>query len=78
MTDEEFLISLPQDLPRDEKIRRLEEWRKENPQPKKEEQPEEVEDKSDLPIGAAGPAGEPPKKEEELEFSFQKKREKAF
>tara|TARA_R100001509_G_scaffold67900_3_gene37697 strand:- start:54 stop:9431 length:9378 start_codon:yes stop_codon:yes gene_type:complete len=67
MTDEEFLISLPQDLPRDEKIRRLEEWRKENPQPKKEEQPEEVEDKSDLPIGAAGPAGEPPKKEEPKE-----------
>ena len=38
MTDEEFLMSLPQDLHRDEKIRRLEEWRQENPQPEVQEE----------------------------------------
>jgi len=67
MTEEEFVMSLPQKMPYDEKKARWEKWKQENPQPKKEEQPKEVEDKSDLPIGAAGPAGEPPKKEEPKE-----------
>tara|TARA_Y100001972_G_scaffold1826_1_gene2109 strand:+ start:5322 stop:14024 length:8703 start_codon:yes stop_codon:yes gene_type:complete len=43
MTDEEFLMSLPQDLLRDEKIRRLEEYRQENPQPEVEEETVEEE-----------------------------------
>ena len=60
-------MSLPQNLTEPQKKERLAKWRQENPQPKKEEQPKEVEDKSDLPIGAAGPAGEPPKKEEPKE-----------
>ena len=60
-------MSLPQGLTEDQKKERVAKWRQENPQPKKEEQPKEVEDKSDLPIGAAGPAGEPPKKEEPKE-----------
>ena len=38
MTEEEFLMSLPQDLDRDEKIARLEQWRQENPQPEVEEE----------------------------------------
>jgi len=38
MTDEEFLMSLPQDLHRDEKIRRLEAYRQKNPQPEVEEE----------------------------------------
>ena len=67
MTEKEFIMSLPQGLTDDQKKERLAKWRQENPQPKKEEQPKEVEDKSDLPIGAAGPAGEPPKKEEPKE-----------
>ena len=41
MTEEEFLMSLPQDLSRDEKIKRLEEWRQKNPQPEVEEEVEE-------------------------------------
>ena len=67
MTEKEFIMSLPQGLTEDQKKERVAKWRQENPQPKKEEQPKEVEDKSDLPIGAAGPAGEPPKKEEPKE-----------
>ena len=67
MTEKEFIMSLPQKLTEDQKNERVAKWRQENPQPKKEEQPKEVEDKSDLPIGAAGPAGEPPKKEEPKE-----------
>ena len=47
-------MSLPQGLTDDQKKERLAKWRQENPQPKKEKQPKEVEDKSDLPIGAAG------------------------
>ncbi len=38
MTEEEFLMSLPQSLTRDEKIQRLEQWRQENPQPEVEEE----------------------------------------
>lgn len=38
MTEEEFLMSLPQSLTQDEKIQRLEQWRQENPQPEVEEE----------------------------------------
>ena len=37
MTEEEFALSLPQNISDDERSRRLEEWRKENPQPEVEE-----------------------------------------
>jgi|TARA_B100000035_G_scaffold119195_1_gene101109 hypothetical protein len=38
MTEEEFLMSLPQSLDPDEKLKRLEQWRQENPQPEVEEE----------------------------------------
>jgi len=41
MTEEEFALSLPQDISDNERTRRLEEWRKENPQPEVEEVVEE-------------------------------------
>jgi hypothetical protein len=37
MTEEEFALSLPQNISDDERSRRLQEWRKENPQPEVEE-----------------------------------------
>ena len=42
MTEEEFLMSLPQSLDPDEKLKRLEQWRQENPQPEVEEEVIEV------------------------------------
>ena len=42
MTEEEFLMSLPQSLNPNEKLKRLEQWRQENPQPEVEEEVEEV------------------------------------
>ena len=41
MTEEEFALSLPQNISDEERTRRLEEWRKENPQPEVEEVVEE-------------------------------------
>ena len=41
MTEEEFLMSLPQSLKPNEKLKRLEQWRQENPQPEVEEVVEE-------------------------------------
>ena len=41
MTEEEFALSLPQNISDKERTRRLEEWRKENPQPEVEEVVEE-------------------------------------
>ena len=49
MTEEEFALSLPQDISDNERTRRLEEWRKQNPQPEVEEEVEKVVEEK--PIG---------------------------
>ena len=38
MTEQEFALSLPQDISDDERKRLLEEWRLQNPQPEVEEE----------------------------------------
>jgi len=53
MTEEEFALSLPQDISDNERTRRLEEWRKENPQPEVEEEVEEVVEEKPIPLTIA-------------------------
>jgi len=70
MTEEEFALSLPQDISDNERTRRLEEWRKENPQPEVEEEVEEVVEEKPIPLTIAS-ATEPVKKETPV-FSIEK------
>jgi hypothetical protein len=68
MTEEEFLMSLPQSLNPNEKLKRLEQWRQENPQPEVEEEVEEVVEEKPMKLtfeSATEPIEQEEKPEEE-------------